>query len=806
VTPGGESPPPGPHGPAPDARRARALKTLGLLAVALLALALRWHPPRDEVLYPDAAVYMRQAEGYLHGRPSIAPPWLGLPAGGPLYPALTALAAPLAGDVERAGVWVSRAAGVGLAVAAAALAWALGGPLAGLAAGALAAVEPRLVHFAETDLTESLFMALLVAALALARRLGAAGVKPWGEAGLGALLGAVALTRAVGLAFLPAVAVLAAAAARLGPAPLAWRSALARGARIAAGGLVVVGLYQGLAWSNGWTTAFDTHAPAFLKARQAQSAPADAPAAPALETDFGTTGARAVETAGRGLRTAARALAAQVRVFGGMLPGPVWLLALVGLGARLARRRAGAPGADLVLLGAVAAYLAALALFGTSLGRYLVAVFPVAFVYAGCGLGAVAAGLVALFGRWVPRPAPRPGTQLPWLAPGVAVALAAALGVAAVERVRTVFTVPERQFAPARALAREVAEGFDLKAPLAVYADHAFLPYYLGGYWRGPAPAPERVPALGDGSRAVVLDTAHTGGWPADWVAPALERRAPDGFALAVQRYYPASGQLVSVYVDAPPKAPAPAPDPAALPELLAAGRFSEAARALAAAPDARAARRARGVMEMVAGQFFPERLAVARRLLAPRPGDAPAPTPPGGPARWRWSRAPGEVRVGLDDASTAWNRAALAVAVGDDAAAAREIPALARAFGPDPRVQYLAGLALTGLGRPLDALHPLAAARQALPDDLGVAVAWANAMAMSGGFGQAVPVYREVLAKDPGNAGVWFNLIRTQLLAGDPAGADASLAAATRLPLTPPQREHLEALARERARRAAHP
>lgn len=779
---------------------------MGALAlVGACALGLRWHAPRPEVFYPDAAVYMRQAEGYLDGQGSIAPPWWGMPAGGPVYPALTALVTPLAGDTERAGVWVSRTAGVALALGTAGLALVLGGPVAALAAGLLVAVEPRLVHLSETDLTEPLFFALLLGALAWARRLhrsdnrdtlrrnGPARLAGWGsELGLGALLGTVALTRAVGLVFLPAVAVALIAAGRLdGRVP--WRPLATRAARVLAGGLLVLGLYQGYAWSDGWVTAFDTHVPAALVHKATPEAPgAEAPGASGARPPAGV--GEDVAAAEHGTRVVGGALARQAEVLGRMLPAPLWALALLGLVVRLARFRRREIGADLIVLGAAGAYLLGLALFGTALGRYLLVLFPLVFLYAGLGLRLLGDATLGV-ARFL-----APGSRR--LAPGAALALVAVAGGAVTEQVHASFVMPERGVAEVRDLAEEVTDRVPLAPPVAVYADHAFLPYYLNGYWRGRPVAAERARRLGTGSRVVVLDSRHADRWPAGWRGPALERTDHGGFYLCAQRYFPAVGQLLTVYVDAPP-APAEARGDGMA--LLREGRLEQAARALKRDLPDPAARRGMGVIEMVAGQFFPQRLKRAWDALRPtgsRGADsatAPVGTRRAAP-RWPWSFPPGEVVVAADDAAAAWNRMAVALALGRPAEAARDLATVGRAYGDDPRALYLDGLTMLELGRVGKAVLLLKSARAALPDDPGVAVAWANAMATSGRYARAAPVYREILDREPENVPVWLNLIQSQLAAGDLGGAGVSIAATRRLSLQAVERERLDLLGRRHA------
>jgi len=202
----------------------------------------------------------------------------------------------------------------------------------------------------------------------------------------------------------------------------------------------------------------------------------------------------------------------------------------------------------------------------------------------------------------------------------------------------------------------------------------------------------------------------------------------------------------------------------------------------------------------MVEGQFFPERLTRAWDDLGAdlTIGGATLSAPAGVPVRWRWSLPPGELMAGVDDAATAWNRAAVALALGNPAGAAREIPVLTQAFGREPHNLYLIGMVLLGLGQVRQALGLLDPAREGLPDDLGVAVAWANATATMGRLDAAERVYRRVLERDPDNFGVWLNLYQVLAQARRWNAADAVRQRMAALTPTAQERDQMDQLVRQ--------
>jgi 4-amino-4-deoxy-L-arabinose transferase-like glycosyltransferase/tetratricopeptide (TPR) repeat protein len=731
---------------------------------------LRWHPPTDEVIYPDAAVYMRQAQGYLEGEASIAPPWRRMPAGGPVYPAVTALATPLAGgDVDRAGLWVSRAAGVALVLLVAGLARALAGPMAGAAAGLFTAVAPRLIHFSEVRLTEALFLALTVAALAGCVRAAAGRSRPSEELGLGILLGAAALTRAVGAVTVPVAvgAVVVAGAAFLRERPGIWGM---RSLRVAAAALLVLGAYQSYAWGHGWYTAFDTHLPPALRGVTAASTVTGSgvPEAADVVRDMVMEGGATLESQGRTIR--------------GMLPPLLWLLAAGGLAVRLGRSRGAARVPDLVLLGWGAAYLMLLAAFRTSLDRYLLAATPVVLVYAGCGAAALWEGTRAA----LRRVAPRAGAA-------AAAGLLVATTTAGAYQMHAAFKVADRVYPPVRAFAADIRGAVALAPPVRVFAAHAFLPYYLHGYWVGLPLAPGKVTEAARGSRVVVLEAVDAPQWDPAWREAVVAGTDVGSFHLVAQRYFPDQRNLITVYADA---VPASGATPAE--KLLAGGRLAEARAAFAQVGLPEAAARADAVRALALGPYLPESLALAERRYAAAAGGA-AVSGADGP-RVGWPLPPGVVYLGIGKTATAWNRAALNLALGRPDEAARHAAEAGRAepaLATDPRMAYLTGLIVGAAGRAKPALGMLEAARAGLPDDSGVTVAWANAVAAAGRYAEAADAYERVLAREPRNAGVWLNLAHARADAGDRDGAREALDRARRLPLRPAEREYLDTLER---------
>jgi len=778
---------PGPGGrgePAPGAALGLGWLALAVAAVGAIALALRWHPPYAQVLYPDAAYYMRRALAFLTGAGSIAPPWTAVPAGGPVYPFLASILAPLTGDVETAGTLVSRLAGVALPMA---VTWAgirLGGVAAGLFAGLLAAVAPPLAHLSEVRLSDALFITLWLTALLWSGRLLRGRDARWEAPALGALLGVTVLTRAVGVTALPLiVAVLLIA----GWVQVERRRALWRGAAwVLAGALAVVVPFQGYAWVHGWRTGMDYPLPQVLSvdpddAGGAAAGPG-ASGGDALSADAGAV------TVGQ----VAHSLARQGRLLARLLPVPVLALALLGLFARRARFRPGRMGVDAVIVGAGACYLLTLALFESSLTRYLVVLYPVAFLYAGIGLAALADGMAGLL-RWE-----RGSGPAAVLAGVLFLALIAGSGAAL--RTDAAHWAWDR-FPPFdRATAQATRAAVTLPEPVYVYADDGNLAYYLNGYWAGtpfppdgPAPAPAAA-----GSRVVVLSTDHMDRWPATWHTAFASGFGVDGFLPLAQRYWPTHHRLVTVYGQGATVRPAPA---GPVIHLAPDTNLALARRTFADRPESRAALRGLGAIELLIGQYAPERIAVARaayRRAEALPPSAPPPAAKPRAGRVWWARPPGEIYLAQHDVATHWNRAAAALATGDPQAAWSHAQALSGALGKDPRLAYLKGMVLMAMGRPGPAMPAMAVAGRALTDDPAVQVAWANALATVGRYPAAARVYRQVLESDPDNFGVWLNLY--QVLVQDRQWDQADRIHHRMLALSPTsaEREQLDQLVRQ--------
>ena len=732
---------------------ARNLTTLALLAILfVIAFTVRWQPQAEEVLYPDAAQYMRQAVGHLQGEASISPPWIRVTGGGPVYPALTALFAFSPAGVETAGLWISRLSGVAIVLLTAWLALRLFGLWAGGLAGLLAAVEPRLVHFSQVNLTESLFVALWLAVAIWALRLLAGRGRRWETVGLGALLATVGLTRAVGVAIIPAVTGLLLV---LGPLvlkepPRVW---LKRAALVGGTALLVLGLYQGIAWTSGWHTALDSHAPQSLVALN--NGGASAPSAIERES------AGVIRAAG----IVGNTLYRQALMFPRLLPGTVWALFAIGLIYRLSRWRKKPNVADPFLLGMVGLYLLALAVVGTAWPRYLLATTPFIFLYAGIGLAVLAGWGGRLTAGRIPS------------APAAVAAGAVLIGAVAVIGTHGIFTVPDRTYMPVRELAERVVRTTPLAEPVMVFADHAYLPYYLNGYWRGRALPPERVANTPGGSRVVALDVSHMDTWSPAWRQGVVNGMDVGPFRLIAQQFTPDYRGLLSVYADASPR-PTVSGTGAA---LLAAGRLKAARKAFAVTGNTA---RGPGTVETVLGQYFPERLLYAHNYL--QQAGALNPDAKVVSTRVWWARPPGEIYLTLDDVAVRWNRAAVALATGDAKSAWRDVQALSRTFLEDPRYAYLRGLTLMRLGHVQEAEATLRVARAGLPGDPGVTMAWANVQATLGKYDEAETLYMDILAADPDNAGGWLNLIQTRLMTGDLAAARRAVERASRLKMDP--------------------
>lgn len=203
----------------------RSRAGLGLLGVALaarvgaLALSPHYFPGHDDRSYLVHAIALARTGHF--------PIW-PVPGGvvptayrAPGFPALLATAERVAGD----GLAPLRDTQVGVGVVLVALIGVVGGRLwgrrVGLTAMALAALSPVLIVFGASLESEPLFAALVMAAVATALR-ARDGRHRLGWAILaGALAGAAALTRSEGLLLVPAIALVAAPAARAWPAALA---------------------------------------------------------------------------------------------------------------------------------------------------------------------------------------------------------------------------------------------------------------------------------------------------------------------------------------------------------------------------------------------------------------------------------------------------------------------------------------------------------------------------------------------------------------------------------------------------------
>lgn len=770
---------------------ARLLWTaLAVGGVGALALALRWHAPYAQVLYPDAAYYMRRAAAFLTGAGSIAPPWAAVPGGGPVYPFLTSLVAPLSGGVEVAGTVVSRLAGVALAMA---VTWAgirLGGMVAGLLAGALVAAAPPLVHLSEVRLSDALFLVLWVAALLWGGRLVSGHRRRWEGLALGGLLGVVVLTRAVGVTAVPVVAAVllwaGLARGREARGPL-WRGA----AWVVLGALLVVVPFQGYAWVHGWRTSLDYPLPEVLQFDDGPDGTVAVPA-PAAASEAPPAGGL-LDT----VRDVALSLMRQLQRFAELLPVPILALAAVGVVARAVRgwRNGFGPGGlgvDLLLIGGAGCYLLALALYGSSLTRYLLVLFPVVFLYAGLGLAALADGAGGLLG-WERGSAPAAVLAT------VLLVVATGSGVAALRADAGKWQWAE--FPPFdRAAARMTVRAAALAEPVYVYADTGGFAYYLNGYWLGPELPPAGPPPALEGTRIVLLNSVHRHRWPEAWRAAFAAGADFGDFRLRAQRYWSGHRRMLAVYVRGDAAAP-PRPAPTLAPDA----NLALARRAFLAQPKSHAALNGLGAIELLMGQYAPERIPVAlayyRRAEAlPAPAVTPAMTTGGPPNRERvwWALPPGEIYLAQDEVAAHWNRAAGALAAGRPEAAWPHVRAVSGVMGPDPRLAYLKGMVLLAMGKTKAALPAIRTAAASLPGDPAVQVSWANALATANRFDQAAKVYRRILALDPDNFGTWLNLYQVLAQARRWDAADAARERMTALSPTSDERAEFNRLVRQ--------
>ncbi len=768
----------------PVTRRPGPTFTIALLLLGILALTLRWHPAPPEVLYPDAATYMRQAAGYLEGQPSIAPPWNRLPAGGPIYPALTAVTATITGDVESGGRWVSRLSGLFAVLAVAWFTWLLAGPLAALAAGLLMAVEPRLIHFSEVGLTESLYLALWTGAMVLVWRSLQPQRRGWHEVAAGVLLGALLLTRAIGVVWLPLVLMVVATHGMAFSREGARLCGLRLG-RIVVGATLLVLPYHAIAWQQGWTTAFDTHSSEVVKHHNQHSfvATTNHPS-PAVPVQVVTATPSDLLKEAKALRAT---LYRQARELGQLFPPLIWLLAAVGVLARMIRPGPTSRILEVLLLGGGLGYLVALALFNTSLARYLLSLSPVIFIYAGFGILGLAQGLCRLLGN----------TPLYPNARRLAIGTLGGVALVGSWQLHAVYEVPLKTYPDVATLAQQARDTARLNDPVMVYANHAFMPYYLNGYWVRLPARPEvlakaTTPRLPAASKVVVLDAAYPERWQG-WQEAVFNRTPVNGFYPVAQHYFPGHQRLLTVFADRPATADVARDDPLV---LLAQGRLMAAQRAVSGSSPSATGHRIAALVEMIQGQYFPQRLAPALvhyQAAADSPDEATPdiPTTP----RVYWSLPPGELYLGTGPTATRWNRAALLLTQRRADEAWQMLSPLTEHFSQDPRFHYLQGATLAAQGRFPAAIKALNTAVQGLPDDPAVAVAHANALAMGGRLPEAVTAYQDLLRKQPRNIGLWLNLAQAQWMLGDSDASRRAILRAKKLPKSDANKRRIKAL-----------
>jgi len=181
----------------------------GLILITTLGTILRALLSPWKIYHPDSGLYLLLARRIAHG--SLAVP-MGLERGyyQPLFSAVTALFGTVFGNLEIAGCAVSIISGGATIALTGILAKRLFGNIAGLTAALLVTVHPHLVHFSGLALTESLYTALLIAAVTVSMSaLEKGGAKRWVSSG--ALMGLAYLTRVAGFfeAFVPAAWILA---------------------------------------------------------------------------------------------------------------------------------------------------------------------------------------------------------------------------------------------------------------------------------------------------------------------------------------------------------------------------------------------------------------------------------------------------------------------------------------------------------------------------------------------------------------------------------------------------------------------
>src|SRR4051794_1747912 len=139
----------------------RAPRSMAIAAVAALAAVVRLpllFDRYDDAFAPDSALYLSLADGLRSG--------LHFPTDyrGPGYPAFVALAHVLPGRVEDMAILLQHALGAGMAAAIVAVGWRWFGPVAGVAAGVVAAVSPVVLNVEHDVLPDTVFCAVVLAA------------------------------------------------------------------------------------------------------------------------------------------------------------------------------------------------------------------------------------------------------------------------------------------------------------------------------------------------------------------------------------------------------------------------------------------------------------------------------------------------------------------------------------------------------------------------------------------------------------------------------------------------------------------
>jgi hypothetical protein len=213
---------------------------LCLAALAAGLRAARW--ARTDALFNDGPLYLALAEAIREGD-------LGTVldhAYHPLYPALTALLAPLAGGLEPAALAVSVVSGAGALVALWAFLRGAFGARAAAVGGFLLAVHPRAIEFSADVQSEGCYLAFFLAAMACLWR-SLAHARAGAAFGAGAFTGLAYLARPEGLGLAAvglAVGLGRLAARRLAPVPaLRLAGAAALGLALA-GGVYPLALHE----------------------------------------------------------------------------------------------------------------------------------------------------------------------------------------------------------------------------------------------------------------------------------------------------------------------------------------------------------------------------------------------------------------------------------------------------------------------------------------------------------------------------------------------------------------------------------